>query len=149
MRLKVPQATQTKVTPWSATGVPGKSWQKSFKQRHPKLVNRKNQPLKLARAKGLCPSATASFYCNLKELHDTWNYPPSNIWNCDESGVQAGRSGGGHCTSQSGETNLYRQLNHITENTYRFRHASILMMEKFKFKYHQGNLLSTRLCQKL
>ena len=57
-------------------------------------MNRKSQPLKLARARGLCPSAATSFYFNLKELYDTWNYPPSHIWNCDESEVQAGRSGG-------------------------------------------------------
>ena len=87
LRLKVAQATQTRETPWSATWVPGKSWLRSFKQRHPELVNRKNQPLELVRARGLCPSAAANFYCNLKELYDTWNYPPSHIWNCDESEV--------------------------------------------------------------
>ena len=71
LRLKMAQATQTREIPWSATGVLGKSWLRSFKQRHPKLVNRKSQPLELAKARGLRPSTTASFYCNLKELYDT------------------------------------------------------------------------------
>ena len=101
------QATQTRETPWSATGIPGKSWLRSFKQRHPELVNRKNQPLELARARGLCPSAAASFYCNLKELYDTWNYPPSHIWNCDESGVQAGRSGGATVLAKVGSKSVH------------------------------------------
>jgi hypothetical protein len=55
-------------------------------------VKRKNQPLELARASNLCPSAVISFYYNKKELYDMWNYPPSHIWNCDKSGVQARRN---------------------------------------------------------
>jgi hypothetical protein len=71
LRLKVAQATQTRETLWSVTGVPEKSWLRSFKQRHPELVNKKSRPLELVRVRGLCPSAAASFYCNLKELYDT------------------------------------------------------------------------------
>ena len=94
LKLKVAMATQTRETPWSASGVPGKSWLGSFKPRHPNLVSRKSQPLEMSRARGLCPTSATTLYSNLQELYNTHNYPPSNIWNCDESGVQAGRSGG-------------------------------------------------------
>ena len=70
-----------------------KSWLKSFIQKHPELVARKTQPLELGRARDLCPSIVVTLYCNIKYLYNTFNYPAGHIWNCDESGVQAGRSG--------------------------------------------------------
>lgn len=94
LRLKVAQATQARETPWSDIGLPGKNWLKSFKRRHPEIASRKGQPLEVARARGLCASTVATLYGNLEELYTTFKYPPSHIWNCDESGVQAGRSGG-------------------------------------------------------
>jgi hypothetical protein len=94
LRLKVALATQTRETPWSAVGAPGRSWLRSFKQRHPEVSSRKSQGLEIGRARGLCPSSAASLYCNLEQLYTAFTYPPSHIWNCDESGVQAGRSGG-------------------------------------------------------
>ena len=36
-----------------------------------------------------------SFYDNLNHLYTLHKYPPERVWNCDESGVQAGRNGGG------------------------------------------------------
>ena len=61
-------ATQTRKTPWIANGVPGKPWLRKFKLRHPDLVSRKNQPLKMGKDRGLCPINAASFYCNLQEF---------------------------------------------------------------------------------
>jgi hypothetical protein len=87
LRLKVALATQTRETPWFATRVPGKSWLRSFKLRHPELTSRKSQPLELGHARGLCPSSVASLYCNLEEFYSSYQYPPCHIWNCDESGV--------------------------------------------------------------
>jgi hypothetical protein len=87
LRLKVALATQTRETPWSAAGIPGKSWLRNFKLRHPELTSRKSQGLELGRTRGLCPSSAASLYCNLEQLYSTFHYPPSHIWNCDESGV--------------------------------------------------------------
>ena len=101
------QATQTRETPWSAIGDPGKSWLRSFKQRHPELVNKKSQHLELAKARGLRPLTTASFYCNLKELYDTWNYPPSHIWNCDKSEVQTRRIGGASVLAKVGSKSVH------------------------------------------
>jgi hypothetical protein len=94
LRLKVALATQTRDTPWSTIGVSGKSWLRHFRLRHPKLASRKIQGLEMGRARGLCPISAASLYSNLEELYTSFHYLPSHIWNCDESGVQAGRSGG-------------------------------------------------------
>ena len=94
LRLKVAMTIQTRETSWSANGVPGKFWLRSFKLRHPNLVSRKNQPLEMGMASGLCPTIATTLYCNLQELYNTFNYPPSNIWNCNESGVQTRTSGG-------------------------------------------------------
>ena len=107
LRLKVAQATQTRDTPWSASGVPGKSWLRSFKARHPDLVSRKSQPLELNRARGLCPRTAATLYSNLADLYNTFKYPPAHIWNCDESGVQAGRSGGATVLAKLGSKNVH------------------------------------------
>ena len=81
LRLKVALATQTRDIPWSAVSVPGKSWLRSFKQRHPKLASRKTQGLKMGRAYGLCPTSVASLYYNLEELYTSFYYPPNHIWN--------------------------------------------------------------------
>ena len=48
----------------------------------------------MGRARGLYPTSAASLYTNLEELYTSFHYLPSHIWNCDEDGVQAGRSGG-------------------------------------------------------
>ena len=107
LRLKVAQATQTRETPWSAGGVPGRSWLRNFKHRHPELATRKSQPLEVARARGLCQSTVSSLYHNLEDLYTTFNYPPSHIWNCDESGVQAGRGGGATVLAKVGSKSVH------------------------------------------
>ena len=107
LRLKVAQATQTRDTPWSATGVPGKSWLRSFKARHPDLVSKKSQPLELNRARGLCPTTAITLYSNLANLYNTFKYPPAHIWNCDEFGVQASRSGGATVLAKLGSKNVH------------------------------------------
>jgi hypothetical protein len=45
-------------------------------------------------SQGLCPFHVATFYDNL-ELMLGRGYEPAYIWNCDESGAQVGRNGGG------------------------------------------------------
>jgi hypothetical protein len=94
LRLRVAAITQERVTPFRG-GLPGDSWVRWFKKRHPHLILRTSQGLEFARAKGLCPENVASFYINLEHMYMTHNYPPENIWNCDKSGAQVGRNGGG------------------------------------------------------
>ena len=101
------QTTQTMDTPWSASGVLGKSWLRSFKARHPDLVSRKSQSLELNRARALCPTTAATLYSNLADLYNTFKYSLAHIWNCDESGVQAGRSGGATVLAKLGSKNIH------------------------------------------
>jgi hypothetical protein len=58
-------------------------------------------------ARGLCPTSAASLYTNLGELYTSFHYPPSHIWNCDESGVQAGRSGGATVLARTGSRSVH------------------------------------------
>ena len=86
LKLKVAEITQTRMTPFT-NGIPGKSWVKWFKQRHPNLVLRFLQALDLNRTRALCPQSVAQFYNNLESLYQQHNYETSQIWNCDERGA--------------------------------------------------------------
>jgi hypothetical protein len=88
--LLVARIIQTRYTPYR-DGIPGRGWMKWFRRRHPDLTLRMPQGLEYARTKGLCPESVQSFYKNLEELYDKHNYESSHVWNCDETGVQAGR----------------------------------------------------------
>jgi hypothetical protein len=106
LRLKVATITQERVTPFTE-GIPRKSWVRWFKKRHPDLTLRSSQGLEFARARGLCPENVASFYANLQNLYMTHRYTAENIWNCDESGAQAGRNGGGLIWARKGSQTVY------------------------------------------
>ena len=54
LRTKVAELTQTRWTPFT-NGIPGKSWVKWFRNRHPELVLRVPKGLDLNRARALCP----------------------------------------------------------------------------------------------
>jgi hypothetical protein len=59
-----------------------------------------SQGLDSGRARGLCPSHVATFYDNL-ELMLSRGYEASYIWNCDESGAQAGQNVGGRVLAKT------------------------------------------------
>ena len=61
----------------------------------------------MARACALYPTTTETLYANLETLYTTNNYPPSHIWNCDESGVQVGRSGGAIVLAKQGSRSVH------------------------------------------
>ena len=105
--LKVATATQTRSTPWSASGVPGKGWLRRFCSRHPEISTRCSQGLEVARACALCPITTETLYANLEKLYTAYSYPPNHIWNCDESGVQVGRSGGAIVLARRGSRSVH------------------------------------------
>jgi hypothetical protein len=50
--------------------------------------------LEASKIRGLCRENVQSFYENLSELCSLYMYPAERIWNCDETGTQAGRTGG-------------------------------------------------------
>ena len=92
--LKEALVTQTREMHWSAIGIFGKGWLRRFRLRHSKIATRKSKDLEVAKACALCPTIAEILYINLEELYMTFHYLPSHIWNCDESGIQARRSGG-------------------------------------------------------
>ena len=61
------------------------------------------------------------FYHNLEKLYEKYRYPLDNIWNCDESGVQASKTGGGRVWTQKGSryvhTLIPNEREHITTLT--------------------------------
>ena len=107
LQLKVALATQTRFTPWSVTGLPGKGWLRRFRIRHPEIATRRSQGLDVSRARALCPIIAESLYENLEQLYSAHNYPPGHIWNCDESGVQAGRCGGATVLAKRGSKSVH------------------------------------------
>ena len=56
---------------------------------HVKMIRR----TKVTCARSLCSAIAETLYDNLENLYNFNNYPSSYIWNYDESGVQACRSG--------------------------------------------------------
>ncbi|KAH9314182.1 hypothetical protein KI387_022809 [Taxus chinensis] len=75
-------------------GLPGKSWWYGFRRRHPNLTIRIAEGLDRDRAVILRPRIVAAFYDNLQKIYAANQYGPDKIWNCDETGVQAGRNCG-------------------------------------------------------
>ena len=101
LKLKVAEITRSRSPPFK-DGIPGDGWYRWFQKRHPELTLRAAQVLSTSRAKGLCKENVHNFYSNLRVLYTLHNYPPERIWNCDESGVQAGRNGDALVISQRG-----------------------------------------------
>jgi hypothetical protein len=61
----------------------------------------------MACAGSLCPKNVASFYYKLQDTYKEHRYEPSYIWNADESGAQAGSSGGGRVLAKTGARNVH------------------------------------------
>ena len=66
-----------------------------FRICHPNHSLRVVQNLEMGIARGLCPKNVQSPYNNLAEMYGKHNSMPSQIWNVDEFGAQAGRNWGG------------------------------------------------------
>jgi hypothetical protein len=65
------------------------------------------QGLDVSCAKALNHDNCASFYKNLQQLYEKYNYARNHIWNCDESSVQDGHSGGGRVFAKKGSHYVY------------------------------------------
>jgi hypothetical protein len=106
LKMKVYDICKSRPTPFR-NGIPGGGWMRWWKRRHPELTLRVSQALETARAKGLCAENIKSFYDNLESLCTLHSYTPDRIWNCDESGAQAGRSGGGVVIARRGARHVH------------------------------------------
>ncbi|XP_053692646.1 uncharacterized protein LOC128741096 [Sabethes cyaneus] len=65
----------------------GRDWLKSFLRRHKTLTLRTPENTSLARAKGFNRKTTPQFADLLERIYAQHAYPPSRIWNVDETGV--------------------------------------------------------------
>ena len=106
LKMKVYEITMSRCTPFK-NGIPGRGWMRWWMKRHPQLILRVSQALDTARAKGLCAENVSSLYDNLESLYSLHQYPPSRIWNCDESGAQAGRNGGAIVIAKRGAQRVH------------------------------------------
>ena len=109
LKLKVALITQSRYTPFR-NGIPGPGWLRWFRRRHPELSLRLAQGLDNNRARSLCLANVSTFYENLGALYDQHQYAPSHIWNCDESGVQAGRNGGAYVLAKTGSRSVHQVI---------------------------------------
>ena len=55
----------------------------------------------------MCPENVSNFYDNLKFLYTQHNYALDHIWNCDETGAQVRRTGGGRVFALRGARNVH------------------------------------------
>jgi hypothetical protein len=108
--------TQERATPF-VHGTLGAGWLCWFRRRHPKLILMLAQGLDNNRARGLCPINVSTFYSNLSELYEKYKYPPSNIWNCDESGAHTRQNGGAYVLTKRGS----RVVHSVIPNFYIFK----------------------------
>jgi hypothetical protein len=68
----------------------GTSWAKRFIARHPELKIRWTTGLEKCRAQSLNRTVVNEFFELIRDLIETHNIPPENIYNMDEKGVQLG-----------------------------------------------------------
>ena len=106
LKLKVYDITKDRPTPFR-DGIPGGGWMRWWRHRHPELTLRVSQALETARARGLCAQNVESFYKNLQSLLTLHEYSADRIWNCNESGAQAGRSSGGVVIARKGARHVH------------------------------------------
>ncbi|MCO5551715.1 hypothetical protein L7F22_005219 [Adiantum nelumboides] len=93
LKLKVAEICQTRHTLFS-NGILRKSWWEGFRKRQPKLGFRVSKSLDQSRASRFRPEIIKTLYENLQKLYVEHNYPPSNIWNANETGFQGLRDKG-------------------------------------------------------
>jgi hypothetical protein len=91
LRLKVAKFSQKRITPFK-NGILQLGWFMWFKRHNPDLSIHVSHGLEVKCTKGLCPLNVETFYTNLAYTYNLHRYHPSQIWNCDESGVYVGRN---------------------------------------------------------
>lgn len=70
-----------------ATKLAGKDWAQGFMRRNPQLSLRKPEATSINRILSFNKNEISHFYDNLKSVMDKYNFPPSRIFNVDETGI--------------------------------------------------------------
>jgi hypothetical protein len=106
LRMKVSEITISRDIPFRE-GIHRGGWMREWRRQHPELTLRILQALEIARARGLYRDNVKSFYENVQILYSLHKYTPDRIWNCDESGVQARKNGGGVVIARTGARRVH------------------------------------------
>ena len=72
---------------WRANKMAGKDWLTAYLKRTPRLSIRKPEPTSLGRATSFNKHNVNMFFGKLANVMDKYKFPPSKIWNTDETGV--------------------------------------------------------------
>ncbi|MCO5547573.1 hypothetical protein L7F22_001024 [Adiantum nelumboides] len=71
------------------------------------MVFRVSEGLEQTRATRFRPEIVKTLHDNLEKLYNVNNYPPSNIWNADETGFQGSRDKGMKVLARKGSKSIY------------------------------------------
>lgn len=69
------------------TQLAGYDWACGFRKRHPQLALRSPEPTSVARAQGFNKVAVNGFFDILEDIFDNTRFPPSRIYNVDETSI--------------------------------------------------------------
>lgn len=72
---------------WDEKEMAGCDWLLGFMHRNTTLSLRKPENVSLARATGFNATAVQFFYLNLENVYKRFDFPPSRIYNLDETGI--------------------------------------------------------------
>jgi len=106
LKSTVAQIYQGRPNPFK-DGFLGKSWWSGFKKRHPNLVLHTTEGLDRDKALNLGLAIVSKFYNTLSSAYEQHSHAPDHIWNCDETGLQAGRNCGVRVNSKRGRRNVH------------------------------------------
>jgi len=81
VELKLPHRFNTE------TKTAGKHFYYAFMARHPEIALRIPESTSIMRAVGFNKPQVDVFFSNLEKLMNEYKFPPSNIYNCDETGI--------------------------------------------------------------
>jgi hypothetical protein len=73
----------------SESKMAGKHWLKSFLKRHHLSTHCTAERCSAARASGFNRVKCAKYFSNLAALYEKYQFPPSSIYNMDESGISS------------------------------------------------------------
>ena len=84
---RLPHSRPGCADPWTTNRRAGEDWVRAFLRRHQGLSIRNPEATSIRRMAAFNKHNVKMFYDNLQEVLMKFSFPPSKIWNCDETGV--------------------------------------------------------------